>query len=321
MKSEFFTTSSQSRYLPRKSGSVMQSPPFGNTAQQKRCRLKKRQYTSRACVECCRRKVKCSGGTLCANCTITVSVCRYEERLKECRGSKKLAAAASIGREEHHDTGGIALRMRALEEEVHALRLALGVNRASHEHELWPTDNGQEAWMGRYDSDGKHQERIGRLSNVAPQRASADISEHDTWPDMLMAGYLHSLLADTARLKSGVKAFFEEFAHFFPCLQLDEFCPRLFNLFQICPSGPHGLLLPIERESEISLVVLTCMVLAVSELLRADGPSDSADYHSHQTWYRESQRLRLRHSERPLRDLDILRTYLSKPYTNWAWNG
>lgn len=44
--------------------------------------------------------------------------------------------AASIGREEHHDTGGIALRMRALEEEVHALRLALGVNRASHEHEL-----------------------------------------------------------------------------------------------------------------------------------------------------------------------------------------
>ncbi|GKZ87981.1 hypothetical protein AnigIFM59636_006939 [Aspergillus niger] len=178
MKSEFFTTSSQSKYLTRKSGSVMQSPQVGNTAQQKRCRLKKRQYTSRACVECCRRKVKCSGGTLCANCTVTVSVCRYEERLKERRGSKKLAAAASIGREEHHDTGGIALRMRALEEEVHALRLAL-------------------AWMGRYDSDGKHQERIGRLSvgihvpsslaaqlriiqNVAPQRASADISEHAT---------------------------------------------------------------------------------------------------------------------------------------------
>lgn len=125
-----------------------------------------------------------------------------------------------------------------------------------------------------------------------------------------MAGYLPSLLADTAQLKSGVKAFFEELAHFFPCLQLDEFCPRLFNLFQICPSGPHGLLLPIERESEISLVVLTCMVLAVSEWLRADGPSDSVDYHSHQTWYRESQRLRLRHPERPLRDLDILRTYI-----------
>ncbi|GKZ87980.1 hypothetical protein AnigIFM59636_006938 [Aspergillus niger] len=100
---------------------------------------------------------------------------------------------------------------------------------------------------------------------------------------MLMAGYLPSLLADTAQLKSGVKAFFEEFAHFFPCLQLDEFCPRLFNLFQICPSGPHGLLLPIERE---------------------------IDYHSHQTWYRESQRLRLRHPERPLRDLDILPTYI-----------
>ena len=217
--------------------------------------------------------------------------------------------------------------MRALEEEVHALRLALRTDLPSNEHHIRSVGNDQLEPMVSYDSEGRNQERIDRLSigahvrsslaaqlrilqNVTPQRVNSDVPEHDTLLDLQTAGYFPSLLADTTRLKSSVRVFFEECAYLFPCLQLDEFCPRLFNLFQVCPSGPHGLLLPIGCESEISLAALTCMVLAASELLRTDGTPDSVDYHSHQTWYRESQRLLRLHPERPLRDLDILRTYI-----------
>lgn len=220
----------------------------------------------------------------------------------------------------------MALRMRALEEEVHALRLGLQKDLPSNENQIRPVESGQ-LGMTRSHSSEKNQERIDRLSigahvrsslatqlriiqNMAPQRANFDIPEHNELLDLQPAGYFPSLLADTTRLKSSVRVFFEECAYLFPCLQLDEFCPRLFNLFQVYPSGDHGILLPIECEGDMSLAALTCMVLAASELLRTDGQPDSVEYYSHQTWYRESQRLLGLHPKRPLRDLDVLRTYV-----------
>lgn len=160
---------------------------------------------------------------------------------------------ASIGRGEH-DTGGISLRMRALEEEVHALRLALGTDHPSNQHGLRPIDHAQLARMGSYDCEGKYQERIDRLidgihvpsslaaqlrtiQNVAPQRASADFPEHDTALDMHKAGSPPPFLANTTQLKSNVRAFFEECGLHFPLSTAGRVLPAT---VQFLPGLPVG---------------------------------------------------------------------------------
>ncbi|KAH7077316.1 hypothetical protein FB567DRAFT_147979 [Paraphoma chrysanthemicola] len=302
-------------------------------------------YASRACDECRRRKVKCSGSEPCQGCAAAETTCRYNH--DDCRRRKPREAY-----ERHHprririNHSGLnrhhTLNSRDSGSDLGTLNRLSRLNCATESTPIYLPGTSSTVTNTRGASISSEElphnvivddrfdhgtailtAQVKALETVSPKspRDRADthvLSRNKSNPKQTLSVLppLACCLTKTPRLAYLVRKFLIEENFCFHCVDAEDFTARLSNLLDTHAQDAGHVLLPSDRPDLIALAALTCMILAHAEYVFADvncASKESAEG-AYDLWYIEAQKIRYLYPRYYPDNIDIIRFHLMEAF-------
>ncbi|KAH7073024.1 hypothetical protein BKA63DRAFT_55983 [Paraphoma chrysanthemicola] len=300
-------------------------------------------YASRACDECRRRKVKCSGSEPCQGCAAAETTCQYNhddfrrrkprEAYERYHGSPRRIRINHSGRDYRHhklnnrNSGSDLDSLNRATESTNSIHLPGTSSAVSNTRELSIASQGIARSAIADDRFGYGTAllpaQVKALETVSTKlpRDRADthvLSRNKSSPKRTVSDVppVTCCLAKTPRLAHLVRKFLTEENFCFHCVDAEDFTARLSNLLDMHAQDAAHVILPGDRPDLIALAAVACMILAHAEYVFADVNSASKESAegAYDLWYNEAQKLRHLYPRYCPDNIDIVRFHLVEAF-------